>query len=321
MNFLKTSFFFLCVFVPATEFALSALEANVEVQLSSTNIWPRELVYVSFVISNGADHAISRQAAALGSWRIRKQGEQTWRNYSWYGVQCDPPPEATLTLPPGKTFFHYAVVSLDIRKKPFFGEAGNYEVQAVTCFGKSETRVVNVRDLPAGDAFSLIPETVAFLFEERMFAILWEDEWIFRKRSLDPPSMPVFKQLSNYDEYADWVLLIQLWTEKYGAKHNNRADDGVISLCRKLIEKYDDRPVPENRNPIPLFWAYMQLARQYGSSGQLRQSSETLTAARMKFSNNQTLLFVLDWEGQSIPQLNPPSRILDPWTNSQKACP
>ncbi len=290
-------------------FAIQPHEVTISLELSSTNIWPFEMVYASTVISNTTDAPVARTACALGTTKIRNSSGRWEYSHGYGGVEMAPPAPFEIVLPPHGVFEFCNLISTDKQGRSFFSKPGIREMKSFSCFGESEDVQINVLPFPAEtESSSQMPETVATLFDKTSFKTLCSEERWLRHKAFDPWALPFMQELEKRDEYADWLQLVRIWHAMNTREKASGDPDPLASLCRELIGKYADRPVPKNRNPIPLALAYVELARLQGTKGKQEEAYKTLADARSKFADNATLLWVLAWEGLYIPQVpKPPS--------------
>ena len=290
---------------------------TISLELSSTNIWPHEMIYASTVVSNVTDDPIVQTVVSFGRACIRDERGQWKASHPYHAIQCMPVKPFDIVLPPHEAFNVYDTISTDYNGKSFLSSPGVREIKFFTCFGESDIVHVNVRPVPGGtETPTALPDTTATLFDKYSFQQLCLEEHIALRTSFAPWALPFMRELEQHDEYADWLHLVRIWDALNDRGKEASSPDQVAALCRTLIDKYADRVVPEDRNPIPLAMAYEELARCQGTTGHADEAYKTLSEAREKFAGNTTLLLVLAWEGLGIPQTPKPPPFLI-WWNSR----
>ncbi len=283
--------------------AISPLsEILVTQEIMPESIYPHELVYISCVISNTTDRPIVKSGSNWVTCRYRMEGGQ-WKTFNLYGPQGTPPAPKDIVLPANGILEGSMLMSADIDGTSCFSQPGVWEIQTGTIFGESEVGKLVVKPpIQASDALADVPRSAALLFDEYTFKWANLHEKSVSGQNIDLNSFGFMKRLASSDEYADWVQMARVWEAKYcGGQRTKDDNDPVYRLCQELVEKYQNRSIPSEQNPIPLYRAMREIAVWYSDNGEFKKAGEALLAIREKFANNKPILRSIDWEERFIP--------------------
>ena len=284
--------------------------------LSSTNLWPHEMVYVQTVITNTTDVPVTRTVIALGIAKI-KIGEAWEYSLMFDDVECSPPEPDEIVLPAHGSFMIWTLIGQDKDRDTFFAQPGTYEIKSFTAFGDSEVDQVTVRPLPdVPDGLPPIPGNASWLLGKQSVKSLCIRARHGSRGKWNPWEMPFVKTLESLDIYADWLQATRIWIAENDTESWRPQPENAMEPCRALIRKYEGRHVPEDRNPIPLVWAYIELAKGLCKTGKKEEAGRIIVEARAKFAHNPALLCHLVWETYSIPQTPPSPRPVIWWEST-----